>query len=54
MKKIVSVVVSFILLTGSAFSQIGDKAKRQAQVSADGFTVIMNNAATVVKNQVRT
>jgi len=54
MKKIVSVVFYTIIISGSVFSQIGDKGKRQAQMSADGFTVIKNNAATAVKNQART
>lgn len=54
MKKLVSVVLGALFIYGSAVAQIGEKGKRQAQVAADGFTVVKSNAATPVKNQART
>ncbi len=54
MKKIVSVVFSALFMYGSTMAQIGEKGKRQAQVAADGFTVVKSNAVTPVKNQART
>ena len=54
MKKVVSVVLSALFICSSAIAQIGEKGKRQAQVAADGFTIVKSNAATPVKNQART
>ena len=54
MKKLVSVVIAAMFICGSTLAQIGEKGKRQAQVAADGFTIVKSNAATPVKNQART
>lgn len=54
MKKNVSVVLSALFICGTAMAQIGEKGKRQAQVAADGFTIVKSNAVTPVKNQART
>ncbi len=54
MKKVVAVVLSALFICSSAIAQIGEKGKRQAQVAADGFTIVKSNAATPVKNQART
>ena len=54
MKKLVSVVFGALFICSSSVAQIGEKGKRQAQVAADGFTIVKSNAATPVKNQART
>ena len=54
MKKNVSVVLSALFICSTAMAQIGEKGKRQAQVAADGFTIVKSNAVTPVKNQART
>lgn len=54
MKKLVSVLIAAMFICGSTLAQIGEKGKRQAQVAADGFTIVKSNAATPVKNQART
>ncbi len=56
MKKIVSIVLLTMFVSGSLFSQGRKQAmmQKQAQKQADGFTVEKNNNATPVKDQART